>query len=171
MAGILYLVATPIGNLEDITQRALRVLGEVDLVVYEERKEGARLLRHFKIEKPVESLNEHNESASTHIILENLKQGKSVALVSDAGTPVFSDPGQLLVRKATEQKIRIVPVPRSIVPDAGSDGFRFSHQPICFLRVSFSEAQPSVGRIAGAEAGTKDGGPDGCALPVGTAGT
>jgi 16S rRNA (cytidine1402-2'-O)-methyltransferase len=111
MAGDLYLVATPIGNWEDITLRALRVLKEVDLVVYEERKEGSRLLRHYGIEKPVESLNEHNEAASTQIILERLRQGKSVALISDAGTPAFADPGQLLVRKAIGAGIRIVPVP------------------------------------------------------------
>ena len=125
MPGILYLVATPIGNLEDMTNRALRILGEVDLVVYEERKEGARLLRHFNLEKPVESLNEHNESAATYIILDKLKEGKSVALVSDAGTPVFSDPGQLLVRKATEQRIKIVPVPgaSSLMPALTVSGF------------------------------------------------
>ena len=125
MPGTLYLVATPIGNLEDITQRALRVLREVDVVVYEERKEGARLLHHFSIEKPVESLNEHNEDAATYIILDKLKEGKSVALVSDAGTPVFSDPGQLLVRKATEQNIKIVPIPgaSSLMPALTVSGF------------------------------------------------
>lgn len=125
MPGILYLVATPIGNLEDMTPRALRILGEVDLVVYEERKEGARLLRHFNLEKPVESLNEHNESAATTIILEKLKEGESVALISDAGTPVFSDPGRLLVRKATEQRIKIVPIPgaSSLMPALTVSGF------------------------------------------------
>ncbi|MEK7748882.1 MAG: SAM-dependent methyltransferase, partial [Bacteroidota bacterium] len=102
MPGTLYLVATPIGNLEDMTFRAIRILKEVDLVVFEERKEGERLLRHFAVEKPVESLNEHNEQAATHVILESLKQGKTVALMSDAGTPVFSDPGQLLVQKAID---------------------------------------------------------------------
>lgn len=125
MAGLLYLVATPIGNLEDMTARALRVLGEVDLVVYEERKEGARLLRHFNLDKPVESLNEHNEAAATSVILDRLKEGKAVALISDAGTPVFSDPGQLLVRKATEQHIRIVPIPgaSSLMPALTVSGF------------------------------------------------
>jgi 16S rRNA (cytidine1402-2'-O)-methyltransferase len=125
MSGILYLVATPIGNLEDITNRAVRVLGEVDLVVYEERKEGARLLRNLNIEKPVESLNEHNESAATQVILDRLEEGKSVALVSDAGTPVFSDPGHLLVRRAIERRIRIVPVPgaSSLMPALIVSGF------------------------------------------------
>ena len=125
MAGTLYLVATPIGNLEDITHRALRILKEVDLVVYEERKEGSRLLRNFNIEKPVESLNEHNESAATYVILAMLKQGQSVALVSDAGTPVFSDPGHLLVQRAIEQQIKVVPIPgaSSLMPALIVSGF------------------------------------------------
>ncbi len=133
MSGILYLVATPIGNLEDITNRAVRILGEVDLVVYEERKEGARLLRNLRIERPVESLNEHNEVAATQVILDRLKEGKSVALVSDAGTPVFSDPGHLLVRKAIEQHIRIVPVPgaSSLMPALIVSGFPLDQFVFC----------------------------------------
>jgi 16S rRNA (cytidine1402-2'-O)-methyltransferase len=125
MTGTLYLVATPIGNLEDMTFRALRVLKEVDLVVYEERKAGTRLLRHFGIEKPVESLNEHNEAAATSVIMSELKKGRSVAVVSDAGTPVFSDPGQLLVRKAIEARIKVVPIPgaSSLMPALITSGF------------------------------------------------
>jgi 16S rRNA (cytidine1402-2'-O)-methyltransferase len=125
MSGILYLVATPIGNFEDITFRALDVLKKVDLVIYEERREGERLLRHFGIQKPVESLNEHNEAAATFHIIEHLKAGKSLALVSDCGTPVFSDPGQLLVRKAVEQGMKIVPIPgaSSLMPALTVSGF------------------------------------------------
>lgn len=125
MPGTLYLVATPIGNFEDITLRALDVLRSVDLVVYEERREGERLLRHFQIQKPVETLNEHNEAAASFNILRHLKEGKSVALVSDCGTPVFSDPGQFLVRKTIEQKVRIVPVPgaSSLMPALTVSGF------------------------------------------------
>jgi len=125
MPGTLYLVATPIGNLEDISFRALRILKEVDLVVYEERKAGSAMLRHFGIEKPVESLNEHNEAASASVILAALKKGSSVAVVSDAGTPVFSDPGQILVRKAIDAGIKIVPVPgaTSLMPALISSGF------------------------------------------------
>jgi 16S rRNA (cytidine1402-2'-O)-methyltransferase len=125
MTGTLYLVATPIGNLEDITFRALRILKEVDLVVFEERKAGSALLRHFGIEKPVESLNEHNEAASTSIIIAELKKGRNVAVISDAGTPVFSDPGQILVRKTIEAQIKIVPVPgaTSLMPALISSGF------------------------------------------------
>ncbi|MEP0823835.1 MAG: 16S rRNA (cytidine(1402)-2'-O)-methyltransferase [Ignavibacterium sp.] len=126
MSGILYLVATPIGNTEDITLRALRVLKEADLVVYEERKEGARLLREYGIEnKPVETLNEHNEPAASTLIIQELKRGRSVALISDAGTPVFADPGQILVRKAIAAGIRIVPVPgaSSVLPALIVSGF------------------------------------------------
>lgn len=111
MPGTLFLVATPIGNWEDITLRALRILKEVDLIVFEERKEGSRLLRHYGIEKPAESLNEHNEADATQVILNKLRSGVSVALISDAGTPVFSDPGQLLVNRAIASKIAVVPIP------------------------------------------------------------
>lgn len=125
MAGLLYLVATPIGNLDDITYRALSVLQSVDLIVYEERKEGERLMRHFSISKPFESLNEHNEVASSQHILDHLQSGRNVALVSDCGTPVFSDPGQLLVRKAIDRKIRVVPIPgaSSLMPALTVSGF------------------------------------------------
>lgn len=125
MSGTLFLVATPIGNVEDITARAVRILGEADLVVVEERREGERLLRHFGIRKPVEMLNEHNEAAATSVILDVLRQGRSVALVSDCGTPVFSDPGQLLVRRAVEGGIRVVPVPgaSSLLPALIVSGF------------------------------------------------
>ena len=125
MAGTLFLVATPIGNWEDITLRALRILKEVDLVVFEERREGSRLLRHYGIDKPVESLNEHNEAAGAQTILNRIKSGGSVALISDAGTPVFSDPGQTLVQRAIQLGIRIVPVPgaSSLMPALIVSGF------------------------------------------------
>lgn len=125
MPGILYLVATPIGNYDDITLRALTVLRAVDLIVYEERREGERLLRHFAIEKPVETLNEHNEAAATFHLLEHLKAGKAVALVSDGGTPVFSDPGHLLVERAIAAGVRIVPLPgaSSLLPALIVSGF------------------------------------------------
>ncbi len=123
--GVLYLVSTPIGNLDDMTFRAVAVLKECDVVVYEERKEGGRLLRHFGIEKPVESLNEHNEHAATSVILSMLDAGKHVALISDAGTPVFSDPGQQLVERSIERGITIVPVPgaSSLLPALIVSGF------------------------------------------------
>jgi 16S rRNA (cytidine1402-2'-O)-methyltransferase len=125
MAGTLYLVATPIGNYDDITLRALEVLRAADLIVYEERREGERLLRHFGIEKPVATLNEHNEAAATYHLLEHLKAGKALALISDGGTPVFSDPGRLLVERAIGDGIRIVPLPgaSSLLPALIVSGF------------------------------------------------
>jgi 16S rRNA (cytidine1402-2'-O)-methyltransferase len=126
MSGTLYLVATPIGNYDDITFRALNVLKMVDVVVYEERKEGHRLLAYYKIpEKLVESLNEHNEAAATFQILEHLKAGKNVAVISDAGTPVFSDPGQALVRRSIESNVPVVPIPgaSSLLPALTVSGF------------------------------------------------
>ena len=125
MSGILYLVATPIGNPEDITYRAIRILKEADIIVCEEQKEGTRLLRQLGIPKPVESLNEHNEAAVSPAILQVLRTGKSVALISDAGTPVFSDPGSLLVTRAIEAGIRIVPLPgpSSLMPALIVSGF------------------------------------------------
>ena len=123
--GTLYLVATPIGNYDDMTFRAVTVLTSADIVIYEERREGERLMRHFGIEKPFETLNEHNEAAASHNILHHLRTGKNVALVSDCGTPVFSDPGQLLVEKAIAAGIRIVPVPgaSSLMPALTVSGF------------------------------------------------
>lgn len=126
MPGILYLVSTPIGNYDDITYRALNTLKAADVIVYEERKEGQRLLSHYGIaDKLIETLNEHNEAAASFHILEHLKQGKNVAVISDAGTPVFSDPGQILVRKAIDQGISIVPVPgaSSLLPALTVSGF------------------------------------------------
>jgi 16S rRNA (cytidine1402-2'-O)-methyltransferase len=125
MAGALYLVATPIGNFGDITLRALEVLKSADLIIYEERREGERLLRHYDITKPVESLNEHNEAAASQSIVTRIRSGMSVALISDGGTPVFSDPGSILVRKALQAGCRIVPVPgaSSLMPALTVSGF------------------------------------------------
>ena len=125
MQGVLYLVATPIGNVEDVTMRALRVLRECDLVVCEERKEGMRLMRQFEITTALDTLNEHNEVAATATIVEHLLGGKAVALISDGGTPVFSDPGRLLVKEAIARGIRVVPVPgaSSLMPALTVSGF------------------------------------------------
>ncbi len=125
MSGILYLVAIPIGNYEDITFRALNVLKSVDIVVCEERSEGLRFLRHYGIEKQVETLNEHNEAAAASVIMDRLRGGESAALISDAGTPVFSDPGRVLVEKAIHHHTKIVPVPgaSSLLPALIVSGF------------------------------------------------
>jgi 16S rRNA (cytidine1402-2'-O)-methyltransferase len=111
MPGILYVVATPIGNLEDITFRALRVLREVAVIAAEDTRRTARLLQHYSISTRTTSLHEHNERARTAGLLERLRGGESVALVSDAGTPVVSDPGALLIAGAHEAGIRVEPVP------------------------------------------------------------
>lgn len=118
MKGKLYLVSTPIGNYDDITLRALRVLKEADFIICEEYKEARRLLSQYAIQKEMINLNEHNENEISNEILLKLIDGKSAALISDCGTPLFSDPGHLLVDICISQKIDIVPVPgtSSILP-------------------------------------------------------
>jgi len=111
MPGTLYVVATPIGNLEDITLRALRVLREVDLIACEDTRHTARLLAHYDIHKPTTSYHEHNESEKAGLLLEKLESGLQIALVSDAGTPGISDPGYRVVRQAHERDIRVIPIP------------------------------------------------------------
>lgn len=109
--GTLYVVATPIGNLEDVTLRALRVLKEVELVACEDTRRTRTLLTHFGIHVPVTSYFEHNKLTKGPAILRTLSEGKSVALVTDAGTPGISDPGFLLVKAARESGVTVVPVP------------------------------------------------------------
>jgi 16S rRNA (cytidine1402-2'-O)-methyltransferase len=113
MSSFLYIVATPIGNLEDITLRALRVLREeVALIVAEDTRHSRKLLQHYGIKVPLLSLHEHNEEARSSQILEQyLQQGQSVALISDAGTPLISDPGYRLVALAKKHGVRVVPIP------------------------------------------------------------
>ncbi len=107
----LYIIATPIGNLEDITYRAVRILGEVDLIAAEDTRHSLKLLNHFGISKPLTSYFDHNQQLKGERILNALRQGKSVALISDAGTPCISDPGYQLVRDAVAENIPVVPVP------------------------------------------------------------
>ena len=109
--GRLYVVATPIGNLEDMTLRALRVLKEVDLVACEDTRRTRTLLTHFGIHVPVTSYFEHNKLTKGEALLRTLRDGKSVALVTDAGTPGISDPGFLLVKAAREAGVTVVPIP------------------------------------------------------------
>ena len=111
MPGILYVVATPIGNLEDITFRALRVLREVAVIAAEDTRRTARLLQHYSISTPTTSLHEHNERRRTVALIDRLQRGDSVALVSDAGTPLISDPGALLVSAAHAAGLRVEPIP------------------------------------------------------------
>ncbi|MFN8005584.1 MAG: 16S rRNA (cytidine(1402)-2'-O)-methyltransferase [Terriglobia bacterium] len=111
MPGTLYIVATPIGNLEDITLRALRILREVDLIACEDTRQSAKLLSHFEIEKPRVSYHEHNELERANLLLAELNKGNQIALLSDAGTPCISDPGYRIVRTALDHGIRVVPIP------------------------------------------------------------
>jgi 16S rRNA (cytidine1402-2'-O)-methyltransferase len=111
LAGILYIVATPIGNLEDITLRAVRVLREAGLIACEDTRRTRKLLDHFGIAKPTVSYHEHNEAERTLDLIERLETGENVALVSDAGTPLVSDPGYRLVKAAIEANILVAPIP------------------------------------------------------------
>ena len=111
MSGKLYIVATPIGNLEDITLRALRTLKEVDLIAAEDTRQTLKLLNHFEITKPLISYHRHNEEIKSEILIEKLKNGESIALVSDAGTPGICDPGEEVIKKAIQENIEVIPIP------------------------------------------------------------
>ncbi|MFN5704441.1 MAG: 16S rRNA (cytidine(1402)-2'-O)-methyltransferase, partial [bacterium] len=107
MSGKLFLIPTPIGNLEDITLRALRMLKEVDLVLAEDTRTAGQLLRHFEIDKRLLSHHQHNEHQALKEIIKMLKDGTNIGLVSDAGTPAISDPGFLLVRECIKEDIEV----------------------------------------------------------------
>lgn len=110
-SGVLYVVATPIGNLEDITNRALRILAEVDLIAAEDTRHTYKLLQHFAINTTLKPCHDHNERAQQDYFVQLLLAGKNIALVSDAGTPLISDPGFHLVKELQQQGIKVVPVP------------------------------------------------------------
>jgi 16S rRNA (cytidine1402-2'-O)-methyltransferase len=108
---MLYLVPTPVGNLEDITFRAIRILKEADIILAEDTRTSVPLLKHFGIDKKVYAHHQHNEHKALHEIIRFLKEGKTVALISDAGTPAISDPGFLLVREAIKQQLEVSCLP------------------------------------------------------------
>jgi len=135
-SGTLYIIATPIGNLEDITFRAVRILGEVDLIAAEDTRHSRKLLSHFNISKPLTSYFDHNRQFKGERILSELRQGKTVALISDAGTPCVSDPGYHLVRDAVLEGIPVIPIPGACAAVAAlsasglpSDNFTFAGFP------------------------------------------
>ncbi len=133
MPGTLYVVATPIGNLEDITARALRVLREVALIAAEDTRRTAHLLARYAITTPTTSLHEHNETRKTPALIDRLTKGENVALVSDAGTPLVSDPGQHLVRAAIAAGIKIEPIPGPSAVMAALAASGFSTETFAFL--------------------------------------
>ena len=111
MLGKLYLVATPIGNLEDITLRAINVLKEVDIIAAEDTRHTLKLLNHLEIKKTMISYYKETEKIKSEILINELLQGKNIALVSDAGTPAISDPGEEIVREAIKNNLQIIPIP------------------------------------------------------------
>lgn len=109
--GNLYVVATPIGNLEDITLRAIKTLKEVDLIAAEDTRHTLKLLNHLEITKPMISYHRHNEEIRCENLIKELKEGKNIALVSDAGTPGICDPGEEIIKKCIEEDIKVIPLP------------------------------------------------------------
>ncbi len=110
-SGVLYMVATPIGNLEDMTFRAVRILKEADVIAAEDTRGSRRLLDHFEIHTPMTSYHEFNKTAKAETLVDTMLQGKSVACITDAGTPGISDPGEVLVKMALDAGIRVIPIP------------------------------------------------------------
>jgi 16S rRNA (cytidine1402-2'-O)-methyltransferase len=132
MPGTIYLVATPLGNLEDITLRALRILREADVIACEDTRHTRRLLAHFEIQKPLLSYHEHNEEQRAGDLVQRALAGASIAIVSDAGMPGISDPGYRVVRKALDEGVAVVPIPGPVAVEAAlaasglpTDAFRF----------------------------------------------
>ncbi len=111
MSGTLYIVATPIGNLQDFSPRAQTILNQVNLIAAEDTRHSRHLLNHFGIKTPLQALHQHNEHQKSSILLERLKKGDNIALISDAGTPLISDPGHYLIENAHAAQITIVPIP------------------------------------------------------------
>ena len=131
--GTLYVCGTPIGNLDDMTFRAIQVLKEVDLIAAEDTRRTIKLLNYFEIKNQLESYHEHNEEEKAEKLLQLMQEGKAIALVSDAGMPGISDPGYKLVKKAIEQGIEVVPVPGptaaiSALVVSGLDTSRFAFE-------------------------------------------
>src|SRR6267154_1208814 len=131
--GTLFVVATPIGNLEDITLRALRVLKEVDLIACEDTRHMRKLLTHYDIHRPLVSYHEHNERTRSKELIQDLLGGKNIAIVSDAGTPGISDPGSSVISEAIDAGIEVIPIPGPsalitalIASGLSTDEFRFA---------------------------------------------
>jgi len=149
--GTLYIVSTPIGNLEDITLRALRILKEVDLIAAEDTRHSLKLLSHFNIRKPLVSYWGEKEKVKAEETLQRLKDGQSVALISDAGTPGISDPGTVLIKKAVEEGIRVVPVPgpSAVITALSLSGFPTEEFTFCgFLPPKETQRRKMLERVS-----------------------
>lgn len=131
--GVLYLVATPIGNLEDISFRAIKILKMVDEIICETTNQAKKLLDYYQIKKPLIHLSDENQLKITPLILKKLDQGKNLALISDAGTPIISDPGYFLVKQAIKKQIKIVPLPGASAILAALTISGFSPSPFLFI--------------------------------------
>ena len=144
MSGSLYIVATPIGNLSDITLRAIETLKNVDLVLAEDTRHSKKLFDHYEIKSPLTAFHEHNENEKTSGIVSEINSGKSIALISDAGTPLISDPGYQLVSEAKKIGINVIPIPgpNAAIAALSSSGIAsnsfsfFGFLPACLLYTS-----------------------------------
>ena len=152
MPGTLYVVATPIGNLEDISQRALRVLGEVALIAAEDTRRTGRLLEHYGIRTPTVSYHEHNHRIRVPQLLRRLEEGASVALVTDAGTPGISDPGTELVDECLQRRIPVDPIPGASALLSAAMASGFSLTPLTWLGFSPHRAKDLEGWYRGIDA-------------------
>jgi 16S rRNA (cytidine1402-2'-O)-methyltransferase len=148
-SGQLYLVSTPIGNLEDITLRAIRILKEVDAIACEDTRHTQKLLNHYDIKKRLVSYHEHNENSRAPELVSELKNGASIALVTDAGTPIISDPGHRLVALCAENNIPVIPIPGASAALAALAGSGISAERVLF--VGFLPARQGERRRALAE--------------------
>ena len=150
MSGVLYIVATPIGNLDDITIRALQILKKVDIIAAEDTRHTLKLLNHFQISKPLVSYYKQTEKQKSNQLINELKAGKNIALVSDAGTPGISDPGEVIIKKAIEEGITVTPIPGAcaminalVASGLSSKEFTF----IGFLPVNKSEKEEKLKKL------------------------
>jgi 16S rRNA (cytidine1402-2'-O)-methyltransferase len=152
MPGTLYVVATPIGNLEDVTLRALRILRDVSLIAAEDTRRTGRLLQHYSISTRTTSLHEHNEREKSRQLVERLLAGESIALVSDAGTPIISDPGEGLVAAARDAGVRVesIPGPSAVIASIAASGF--ATREFTFLGFPPSRSKDRTGWLADAAA-------------------
>jgi 16S rRNA (cytidine1402-2'-O)-methyltransferase len=149
--GTLYIVSTPIGNLEDVTLRALRILKEVDVIAAEDTRHSLKFLNHYGIKKPLVSYWGEKEKIRAEETLRKLKEGQSVALISDAGTPGISDPGTVLIRQAIGQGIKVVPVPgpSAVISALSLSGFSAEEFTFCgFLSAKATQRRKALERLS-----------------------